>query len=153
MNPQSITTLVHYNFWANDRILAACAHLSPTDFTRPVTPDPGWGNLRGILVHVLDAEYGWRTVLQGQDASSIIDAAAFADVAALQTRWMAERDAWFAYVSTLDDEKIDNDPKVWQTILHVIMHGIQHRAEAAFILTGYGHSPGELDFDVFLQER
>jgi uncharacterized damage-inducible protein DinB len=37
--------------------------------------------------------------------------------------------------------------------MHVIMHGIQHRSEAAFILTGYGHSPGELDFGVFMQEN
>ena len=43
--------------------------------------------------------------------------------------------------------------KIWQTILHVVAHGIQHRSEAAAILTGYGHSPGEMDFDLFLNEN
>jgi uncharacterized damage-inducible protein DinB len=44
-------------------------------------------------------------------------------------------------------------PKVWQTIVHVVNHGTQHRSEAAAILTGYGQSPGELDFDTFLIEN
>jgi hypothetical protein len=30
---------------------------------------------------------------------------------------------------------------------------MQHRSEAAALLTGYGQSPGEIDFTVFLNER
>ena len=37
--------------------------------------------------------------------------------------------------------------------LQVVNHGPQHRSEAAAILTGYGYSPGELDFTVFLNEQ
>jgi uncharacterized damage-inducible protein DinB len=59
----------------------------------------------------------------------------------------------------LSDESINlgygddppNELKVWQTILHVVTHGIQHRSESAAILTGYGQSPGDLDFDLFLK--
>ena len=46
-----------------------------------------------------------------------------------------------------------DSPLAWQTIMHVVTHGIQHRGEAATFLTGYGHSPGELDFDFFLLEQ
>jgi uncharacterized damage-inducible protein DinB len=46
-----------------------------------------------------------------------------------------------------------NTLKVWQVIFHVVNHGTQHRGEAAAILTGYNHSPGELDFDTFLSEH
>jgi uncharacterized damage-inducible protein DinB len=161
MNTTEITTLIRFNFWANDCILAACERLTSDAFTRDLAPDPGWGSLRGVLVHILDTEYGWRSVLQGQDANMILESADFPDVAALKTRWDSERAAWFDYASSLTDERInqryDDDPQtgltVWQTIMHVITHGIQHRSEAAFILTGYGQSPGELDFDVFLQEN
>ena len=160
MNKNDISTLIHFNFWANGRILAACEHLSPDEFTREVTSDPGWGSLRGILVHTLDTEFGWRSILQAQDANIILEASDFADAAALKARWDIERAAWLDYVTNLSNESINqgygkdsqNGLKVWQTILHVVTHGIQHRGEAAFILTGYGHSPGELDFDVFLQE-
>lgn len=33
------------------------------------------------------------------------------------------------------------------------LYGTQHRSEAAAILTGYGCSPGDLDFTLFLNER
>ena len=158
MNNQEIGTLIRFNFWANGRLLTACQQLTTDQFTREVTPDPGWGSLRGVLVHMLDTEYGWRSVLQAQE-DVILEAADFADVVALEARWTVEEAAWLAYLSTLSNDDLhqgygkdrQNGPKVWQTIMHVITHSIQHRSEAAFILTGYGHSPGELDFDLFLK--
>ena len=157
MNKNDISTLIRFNFWANERILAACEHLSSDEFTRNVTPDPGWGSLRGILVHTLDTEYGWRTSLQDLE-DIIMDESDFADVAALKARWAVEKAAWLAYVDTLTDESLqhsygDEGQIVWQIIMHVVAHSIQHRSEAAFILTGYGHSPGELDFAIFLREN
>lgn len=159
MHPSAISLLIAYNFWANMRILSACAHLSPDAFTRAVVPDPGWGSLRGILVHTLDAEYGWRSVLQSQDASIILDVHDFDDVAALHAQWSIEQAAWFDFAASLTTERLNatyaeqpgQGPQVWQTILHVVNHGTQHRSEAAAILTGYGYSPGELDLDLFLK--
>ncbi len=161
MNEHDISTLVRFNFWANRRVLAACENLTQDEFTRQVAPDPGWGSLRGVLVHTLDTEYGWRTILQAQETDTILEASDFADVAALKARWEIETAAWLAYVTSLTGEIVNqgygedapNGPRVWQTIMHVVTHGIQHRGEAAFMLTGYGHSPGELDFDVFLREN
>lgn len=161
MNKNDITTLIHFNFWANDRILSSCEHISLDEFTRQHKPDPGWGSLCGILVHTLDTEFGWRAVLQASVEDQILEPDDFADIPALRTRWDIERAAWFDYVARLSEESINlgygddppNSPKVWQTIFHVVMHGIQHRSEAAAILTGYGQSPGELDFDLFLQEN
>jgi uncharacterized damage-inducible protein DinB len=34
--------------------------------------------------------------------------------------------------------------------MHVINDLTYHRSEAATMLTGYGYSPGELDFDQFV---
>ncbi len=159
MNKNEIETFIQFNFWANERILTMCRQLSNDEFIRPVTPDPGWGNLRGILAHTLDVEFGWRSVLQSQDADIILGADDFPDVTSLVVRWEVEKAAWFDFLAGSDDESLnagygddpENSPKVWQVIMHVMMHGVQHRAEAATFLTALGHSPGELDFAVFMR--
>lgn len=86
MNKSDIASLIHFNFWANDRILRSCERISVNEFTHRHTPDPGWGSLRSILVHTLDTEYGWRSVLQGLDEDHILEADDFADVPALRNR-------------------------------------------------------------------
>ncbi|NUM43566.1 MAG: DinB family protein [Anaerolineales bacterium] len=157
MNQTDLSTLIAYHFWANDRLLAMCERISADDFTRTVTLNPGWDSLREILVHMLDTEFGWRASLEGQDASEILDAANFPDVATLKARWAQERAAWRAFETQWTDTYLQTPhkpgrPTVAQTILHVINHGTQHRSEAAVILTGLGYSPGELDFYLFLRD-
>ena len=112
-------------------------------------------------MHTLDTEYGWCSVLQELDADEVLLVDDFPIAAFLKSQWDIERDAWINYGAGLSTERLnlgyDNDaqngPKVWQTIVHVVTHGIQHRSEAAAILTGYGQSPGDLDFDKFLKEK
>ncbi len=160
MNKNDISTLIQFNYWANGRILQTCQNLTTEQFTQSLEPNPGWGSLRGILVHTLDTEYGWRTVLQAIE-DIIMNEADFPNVASVEKRWQEEQAAWVQFVDSLSDDQLnqgygvepESGPKVWQTIMHVVTHSIQHRAEAAYILTGYGHSPGELDFAVFMKDR
>ena len=158
MHQADIQALIGYTFWADMRVLAACERLAAADFIRPVTPDPGWHSLRGTLVHALDTAYGWRAALQGIEDSGIIDENQFPDAASLKERWEAERAAWLAYVGELTDEALNEIWFVhetstrtrWQTILHVVNDLTHHRSEAAAMLTGFGQSPGELDFDQYV---
>jgi uncharacterized damage-inducible protein DinB len=38
---------------------------------------------------------------------------------------------------------------LWQLMLHQANHATQHRSEAAVLLTGFGHSPGDLDLYLY----
>jgi len=161
MGKDEVATLVAYNFWADNEILSACERISNADFTRQVTPDPGWHSLRGTLVHLLDTEYGWRAALQGLPDSGVMRETDFPNVASLTARWQAERAAWSAFIADLTDDALSvvwgvNGKRRrtrWQTILHVVNDGTYHRSEAAAMLTGYGQSPGELDFEGYLMWR
>ena len=103
-------------------------------------------------MHILDTEYGWRLVLQALDADEILGEDDFPTVAVLKSQRDIERAAWINYVAGLSTERLNlgngndaqNAPKVWQTIVHVVTHGIQHRSEAAALLTGWGQSLGIL---------
>ncbi|MEZ4592988.1 MAG: DinB family protein [Chloroflexota bacterium] len=161
MHKTDIETLIAYSFWADYEILTACEALSLADFTRPVTPDPGWHSLRGTLVHLLDTVYGWRVALQNLPDAGVLNEADFPDVASLRLRWQAEEAAWLDYLASLDEAALNAVWRAedtirrsrWQTILHVINDGTYHRSEAAAMLTGFGHSPGELDFEGYLVWR
>lgn len=56
-------TLYDYNYWANAKILETAEQVSEAQFIEE-TPE-SHGRLRGTLVHVLSAEWMWRSRWQG----------------------------------------------------------------------------------------
>jgi uncharacterized damage-inducible protein DinB len=88
----------------------------------------------------------------------------FPSLDALEQRWPEEQAAMRAYLAGLQDDDLagmvryttgsgeKRERVLWHCLLHVVNHGTQHRSEAAALLTEYGHSPGDLDFTVFLNE-
>src|SRR5690606_12805318 len=88
----------------------------------------------------------------------------FATLDDLAARWGDEAAAMRAYLDTLSDADMTGMVRYeveggrmrervrWHCLLHVVNHGTYHRGEAAALLTGLGHSPGELDFTVYLLE-
>ena len=163
MNIQDIIFIYEYNYWANKKILEASANVTSDQFATTATFP--YGGLQGTLLHILDAEWGWRMYFQNNNWSALdLDAAEFQTFAALEERYVTEERAMRAYLNTLQDEDMNahryyntsagepRDRILWHCLLHVVNHGTQHRSEAAALLTGYGHSPGDLDFTVFLNE-
>ena len=164
MQTTDLATLYAYNGWANRRILAATARLTPEQFTAPTSL--AWGSMRDVLVHALGAEWIWRMrVQQGAAPAQLLAPADFPTYAVLAARWQAESAEMDAYLAGLDDAVINRsityrntkgqpfDGVLWQILAHVVNHGTQHRAEVAHVLTDYGCSPGDMDMILFLRER
>jgi uncharacterized damage-inducible protein DinB len=162
MRLQDLVTLYEYNDWANRRILASAAQVSQAQFSTPSTHS--LGSLHSILLHALDTEYGWRMRCQHNQSTPDLSEADFPSTEALEQRWQEEQAAMRAYLASLQDDDLtglvryttssgeQRERVLWHCLLHVVNHGTQHRSEAAALLTEYGHSPGDLDFTVFLNE-
>jgi uncharacterized damage-inducible protein DinB len=160
MNQQDILVLFRYNQWANGKILNAAATLPQELFLREASyPHSG---LRGTLVHTLFAEWIWRSRWQGESPTKRFKTDEFPTFDSLYQRWMQEEHVLMGYVEGLTDDLLNQhfhykttrgEPRqqiLWHTMLHVVNHGTQHRAEAAALLTDFGCSPGDVDMIYFL---
>ena len=162
MTSQAMQLLYAYNEWANTRIFAQASLLTDERLRQP--NDFGWGSLFGALTHILDAEYGWRHFLERDEDVKWLEAGDFADFGALRGRWAVENAEMRRFVNGLTDADllrkvyydVDGEQRshiLWHCLAHVVNHGTQHRAECAALLTDMGHSPGDMDFTVFLSRQ
>ncbi len=174
MKIDEIKLMYDYNDWADARILAACARVSPAQYAAPTSLGTGREGLRATMIHMLDNMWQWRITLQGYYKEALADEAAydatelhedaFPTFAALRERWMTEQRELWAYINTLTEDTLNSKIRyvipgavrehvVWHILLDVILHAMQHRSEAAALMTMYGQSPGDYDFTLFLNER
>jgi uncharacterized damage-inducible protein DinB len=164
MDAKYIRTLFDYVCWVNARIFRAALQVTPEQFTAANTSS--YGSLRGTLVHTLRSEMIWRRRLQGDPMPTGIPVETdFPTPQALHATWLAEEPLMRAYLATLTEadlqamasykntkgEPFQNAP--WAILAHVVNHGTQHRAEAAAMLTDFGHSPGDIDMILYFREK
>jgi len=160
---ETLTTLYNYNYWANQRILNSLAAVDSGQFTVPM---PAFGNasLRTILVHIVMAEWIWRNRCQEKiSPTAMLDEEDFPDLPTLVERYQVEETKMQAYLASLTEGDLEQTihyqttsgkpmaDKLAYILHHVVLHGMQHRAEIAAILTDLGHSPGNIDLIVYLR--
>jgi uncharacterized damage-inducible protein DinB len=169
-----IKLLYEYNYWADRRILTACAKVGPQQYVAGTSLGVAHGSLHATLIHILDAEWQWRLTCTGYyrtllrkeeyDATELTEAL-FPTLEALVDRWQAEEKEMRAFLGGLDDKQLNRPLRyttdsgsvrerlLWHCLFHAVNHGTLHRGEAAALLTGYGQSPGDFDFTLFLNEH
>ena len=162
MDIAAIHSLFDYNYWVNQRILKTAAGLSKEQFTAP--GPVSHGSVRDTLVHTLDAESVWRQRCQGSSPESFLSQDDFPDLESLAQRSREEEKAMRSYLAGLTDGDLTSiirytrtggtwyETPLWQILLHVINHGTQSRSEVAVLLTQFDHSPGDLDYMIFLRD-
>src|SRR5262245_33864461 len=165
MNKADIQALCEYNRWGNLRIRGTAARLTDEQFRASGTFPHG--GLRGTLVHSLFAEQVWRLRWLGTppEPRYRLKPEEFPTLAALRARWAEEDARLMEFVAGLTDERLQSELEytsteggrhrrvLWETVAHLVNHGTQHRSEAAALLTAFGHSPGDIDLVVYLDER
>jgi uncharacterized damage-inducible protein DinB len=167
MNIQDIKFIYEYNYWANRKILEAASTVTQEKFLDSAEFPFGiaqGGSLRSTMLHVVDAEYGWRGFFEFKKFGEDLNADDFPTLKTLEKKFQEEEEAMRAWLDRITDDDINgkvtytNDEGIlrtrtlWHCLLHVVNHGTQHRSEAAALLTRHDASPGDLDFTFFLIE-
>jgi uncharacterized damage-inducible protein DinB len=162
MNIQDVQFIYNYNYWASRKILAAASKVTQEQFLS--SADFPFGGLRGTILHIVDAEYGWRGLFETNKFGEDLKVEDFPTFQSVENKFHAEEKSMRAYLNHLTDtdmtshmryttaEGVVRDRILWHCLLHVVNHGTQHRSEAAALLTSYKASPGDLDFTVYLNE-
>lgn len=158
-----IATLYEYNCRANERILAQAESLSADQLM--AASSRSHGSLHGLLYHMARTEWLWRNLAETRRLPGPPPAISdFPDVAALRAFWQAEQQAMRSFLAGLSQDDLSQvlelaDPRGgtqtfirWQLLMHLLLHSMQHRSEAATVLTELGRSPGDLDFIFFAME-
>lgn len=162
MQRDEVLRMYLYNYWANAKLPAEASNLRSDQF---VAPSPySHGSVRATLVHILSAEWVWRVrCASGESPSALLDEKDFPSVEALKERWSEEQKLMLSYLNSLDESELNRVVKyrrvggqpsetvLWHILMHVILHGVEHRSQAAALLTQFGHSPGDIDFVHFLR--
>lgn len=125
MQREYVNFLFDYSYWTRDRVLAGVAQLSPEQMLVPA--DLSYGGLLGVLTHILNAEYLWRTRCQQRVSPSSVP-------------------------HETAVESLEKLKRQWQLLVQLVTHGIHHRAELAAHLATLGKTGGTIDFVIFARE-
>ena len=163
MKPEDLLTLYNYNYWATEKLLKSAQQISHEQFTANTTFC--FGSMRGTFVHILSAEWIWRMRCQeGVSPEKMIQENKFPELEPLQSKLAEEKTNMLGYINTLTESDLNRivaykntrgdglENRLWHILVHVVNHGTQHRSEIAEMLTRYGHSPGDIDFIVYLRK-
>lgn len=148
-----------YHFEVTRRMMEAAGRLSVEDYRAET--GYGRGSVHGLLFHLLRTDAGWRGGLETGQQPPPLPAEEYADLLALRRGFEQEQVAWEVLLERLSEAEIVGDVSLttrgghtvvlrgWRVLQHVVLHGMQHHAEIAQLLTTGGQSPGDIDFILY----
>ncbi len=157
---EMIQTLYRYNEWANNRILDTTENLTTEQFLAKV--GASFDSVRDTLVHTMNVQRNWLARFQEQPLSEQMVFTDYPTLRSVRAAWTPINEQTNAFVAALTDEALVKVIEytnslgkacaynLWQIMTHQVNHGTQHRSEVAVMLTQFGHSPGWLDFLVYI---
>jgi uncharacterized damage-inducible protein DinB len=164
VNRDDVRTLVDFNYWARDRMLAAVEALSPEQYTKDM--GNSFKSLRDTLVHMYSAEWVWLTRWQGASPTAPIPFDRFANLAELAAAWRELESQIRSLVDGLDAAGLEREHDYrlmngqpgrsvfWHMLQHVVNHGTYHRGQVVTMLRQLGLPPGKsTDLIAFYRER
>ena len=164
MTPEYIRTLIEYNYWARDRVLASAEQVTDEQLARNL--GSSFGSVLDTLVHMHFAEWIWYQRWRGESPTAGPDRSGLASVTALRDAWRPLEAQIRTHVESLGPDGLSRvihyrllsgQPGMspyWQMIVHLVNHGSYHRGQVATMLRILGAQPAQsTDMIVFFREN
>jgi uncharacterized damage-inducible protein DinB len=162
MTADIFRTLYDYSYWARDRVWGCCDALSDEQ----VAQDLGysWGSIHDVWVHLMDAERIWFQRLRGLPTDRLRPTAEFPTREALRAEWRTVEAGVRDYLATLTDAMLTSElvyrtssgtemrNPVWMSLMQVVNHGTDHRAQVLAMVHQLGFPTLEVDFILFVRQ-
>lgn len=160
MHVEMVRDLHYYNDWATGLVLSCAGEITSEQLV--AGNDTPWGSIRNQLAHVMDVHRRWLNwadgTMTGEEAYSLsVNYADYPDVAALSELWTDIQAQTHRFLDRMTEEDLTRELTyasddfgfaipVGKVMTHIVLHSMQHRAEAAMALTRLGQSPGDIDY-------
>jgi uncharacterized damage-inducible protein DinB len=152
------------NAWANHRLLAACAQLTPAELHAPRTSF--FPTILNTLNHILTVDWYYIDALarEGRGRSVFEPEEPFAELAPLRAAQRAVDRKAIALVEAMREPELDVDvplprsgghvqmERAGDVLAHLFEHQIHHRGQVHAMLSGTRVAPPQLD-EFFLREE
>jgi len=156
-----ILELFAYHHWATTRMLGAFEAVTAAQLDQP------WGGSfatgRGLLRHVLGAEWLWCERWNGRSPKAIMEPPSDLDGRGFRAEWDKVRAAQQSFLDELSNSQLDGDISYvnlkgerWtyslsNVLLHVVNHGTYHRGQFTHFLRDLGMAAPSTDFLLFIE--
>ena len=165
MTARDLQTLFDYGHWADRKLLAVIARLTPEQFRRTV--DATHGCVRNTMVHLLSAEWGWiNRCGGGPPRGAALSPSDYPTPESLLNLWEKVEAISSPYVAALRDEDLSRVVEftiagaanpwampVGELLHHATTHGVHHRGQVSLLLRLMGYEPENFDVLLYFAER
>lgn len=161
-----IEQLMDYNYWANGLILKYAEKLDVDRFQESADSRT---SVRDNLIHIMFAEQVWLDRMAGMsrpqsEYDAQFNARTYAEIRKIYEDWFDLELKMRAFLDSLEEDQLletfgytrlstgtEHEDRFVDILTQLVLHGMQHRAEAAQALTDFGHSPGNIDYITYLR--
>ena len=149
MTASVLTRLFEHNHWANLRLIGVCSELGDGRLDAPAPAGRGW-TIRETLIHLVESERGYLSLLTRSAGSELRKPPAFADLHESADASGAGLVAWVragrredreAPLSTSDGYRVEP----WTVLVQAINHANDHRRQITAAMRALGATPPNLD--------
>ena len=160
MNADAIRHFYEYHFAENRKLWDSyLPSLSDEQFTQHV--DYSIGSVRNQMVHLMSCDNYWFSALIRAEFPDMFNPADFKDREAIRSKWDKIEQSQREYLASLTDDILMERPftgeddvlYLWQVLLHVVSHGIDHRAQILRIIHDLGVETGPQDYIFYTFEN